>query len=308
METEKRFYEIRAVSGRRLEGTAIRYGDTALVKNIGPERFLVGAFGDLREADCILNVQHDRGRPIARTGGGGLTLADSPEALQLIADLPTVNEANDALELVRTKVLRGFSVEFRALKETFEGGVRTIESAELLAIGLVDRPAYGGSTVQARAAIPGVEIGFEIPLDKKLQCECHKGDCDFVRFSELAFSASLDDKTGDVIVIIGDYKGVISSRKRGSLILTQEKGKLVGTTTLADTQASRDLIAQAGESPLIARPVFGKPMAFKEADGVATYSEARLRAITIGATDKSEGWPEIQLKQKGGKKGRRWWL
>ena len=91
--------------GRTLEGVAVKYGDTARLP-FGSERFEPGAFGDVAGADVILNVQHDRGRPIARTGGG-LVLEDSREALAIRADLPATREADDALELVRAKVLRG---------------------------------------------------------------------------------------------------------------------------------------------------------------------------------------------------------
>ena len=82
--------------GRTLSGTAIRYGDVARLP-WGQERFEPGAFDDVAGADVILNVAHDRGRPIARTGGGGLVLADSADALTIRADLPATREADDAL-------------------------------------------------------------------------------------------------------------------------------------------------------------------------------------------------------------------
>ncbi len=59
-------------------------------------------------------------------------------------------EADDTLTLVRSGVLRGLSIEFAATRERMVGGVRTIQAARLTGIGVVDRNAYPGSTVEAR--------------------------------------------------------------------------------------------------------------------------------------------------------------
>ena len=52
----------------------------------GRERIEPGAFAPL--GDAILNAQHDRTTPLARTDGGGLTLLDSEAALEIRAELP----------------------------------------------------------------------------------------------------------------------------------------------------------------------------------------------------------------------------
>ena len=46
------------------------------------------------------------------------------------------------LTLVRSRVLWALSVEFKAIEERNEGGIRVITKPNLLAIGIVDRPAY----------------------------------------------------------------------------------------------------------------------------------------------------------------------
>ena len=152
METEFRFCEVRR-EGRVLEGTAIRYGDTARVGARG-ERFEAGALGvDEGRLDVLLNVQHDRGRVLARTGGGGLVLNDTPTALEVRAELPETAESNDVLALVESRVLRGFSLEFQALRERTEGTCLVIQSARLVGIAFCDKPAYKASTVAARAEV-----------------------------------------------------------------------------------------------------------------------------------------------------------
>ena len=141
----------------RVEGVAVRYGDTASLPGFR-ERFERGAFGDVAALDVIANLQHDRTRPLARTGGGGLTLADGPGALRAAIELPDTRDGADAAALLRRGVLRGLSLEFRVEGERFEAGVRIVERAALRGLALVDRPAYGDSlaaiATRAAASLP----------------------------------------------------------------------------------------------------------------------------------------------------------
>ena len=130
----------------QLSGTAIRYGDIATLP-FGKEVIDAGAFGDLEGADLILNRQHDRGKPLARTGGGGLTIEDSPMELKVRADLPDTEPAREAITLVRSGVLRGFSIEFQAIREYVRDRVVHVGEGKLYGISLVDRPAYPDSQV-----------------------------------------------------------------------------------------------------------------------------------------------------------------
>ena len=150
--TEYRFCEIRR-EGRALSGVAITYGDTARI-GARAERFLPGALGaDVGALDVLLNVQHDRGRVLARTGGGGLTLNDTAAALEVRAELPETRESEDTLALVDAKILRGFSLEFVALRERMEGPTRVLVQARLVGLAVVDKPAYRASTISARAEV-----------------------------------------------------------------------------------------------------------------------------------------------------------
>lgn len=152
--TETRYHieELR-LEGRLLRGVAVRYGDVAKLPWGVSERIASGAFDS---SDVILNVMHDRSRPLARTGGG-LRLSDSPSELRIEADLPETREAEDALALIRSKVYRGLSVEFVARKEAQEGRTRIIERAKLVGVALVDTPAYPDSVVTAMRARFGAQ-------------------------------------------------------------------------------------------------------------------------------------------------------
>ena len=150
---EIRYCELRAdFAERRLEGTAMRYGDIGQVGSFR-ERFEAGAFGDLATADVILNRQHQRGEPLARTGGAGLVLVDTNLELRISATLPETRAADDVLALVKASVLRSLSIEFRATRERRESGIRVVTRAVLAGVSVVDSGAYLMSTVAAREAL-----------------------------------------------------------------------------------------------------------------------------------------------------------
>ena len=152
IETRFNISELRAVSARSISGIALRYGDTARLPWGVSERIMPGAFGNIASADVVLNSMHRREAPLARTGGGGLTLTDSEAYLRATADLPETREASDVLELIRKKVLRGLSIEFVAEKEEQQGDERVIRAARLLGVAVVDKPAYPDSLVESMRA------------------------------------------------------------------------------------------------------------------------------------------------------------
>ena len=148
---EYRFSDLES-TGRTIRGIAIRYGDTAVIARRYKERFEAGAFGDVALGDYLLNFQHDRTRPLCRSNSG-LVLTDTPEQLTLVATLPKTRDCDDALTLIREGVIRGLSVEFRAIESRVDmSSVRVISKAILGAIAVVDKPAYSDSELVARMA------------------------------------------------------------------------------------------------------------------------------------------------------------
>ena len=138
--------------GRRVAGIAMRYGERTTIEGKFVEEFRPGAFAPI--GDVILNWQHDRNKPLARTGEhGGLQLADSATELRVAATLPETSLADDAVELIRRGVFRGLSIEFRSVEEKMVAGVRVIQKALLSGIAVVDRPAYSQAELQARMAM-----------------------------------------------------------------------------------------------------------------------------------------------------------
>ena len=302
---ERRFVELRAEpEGRRLSGVAVRYGDTARLP-WGEERFEPGAFGDVAGADVILNVQHERTRPIARTGGAGLALVDTSERLAIRADIPPTKDGDDALALVRAGVLRGLSVEFRAVAERIEGGVRVIERAVLSAVGIVDTPAYPASEVEARrrkGSVPNPWLKAQWAARKAGACDCQGPDVNEVLFEPGAWAATLASDR-EVLAVAGDYSKAVASRSRGTLLLSarQDGGLDIELTREAGaTPAGRDLAATAKAVPITARPILDNDQSdFADADGLRTFTKAHLRAVLLKPSDRPDGWEPAEIDGDG---------
>ena len=294
--SEFRFSELRA-EGRRLSGVAMPYNTVSPGHR---EKFLPGAFAG-RLADVALDVQHNRSRIIARTGGGGLELRDTPAALLMEATLPETREATDTLTLVRQRVLRGLSVEFVALQESRQGGIRVIERAALPRLSVVDSGSYPGTDIEARRGEQRRSRGRargRIPKGRNLSCGCHRGACTTVNFDQGAFRRALEDPDREILAVSGEFSRALASRKRGTLTFDDSLAdELAFELDIPDTGAGRDVLELSGAVPLLGRPYFDQAASvFQETASVARYSHVALRAIIIGPSDADEGWPELAIR------------
>ena len=109
------------------------------------ERFLPGS---IVYDDVMVNVQHIRSNAVARSEGGGLELTDGAQDLRASVQLPQTTLGMDTYKLIELRVLRGFSAEFQAIEEEWDGSERTIRQARLSGIGIVDNGAYAGATIE----------------------------------------------------------------------------------------------------------------------------------------------------------------
>ena len=281
---ERRYFELRQdQDGRRLSGVAVRYGDVARLP-WGLEKFTVGAFGDVGKADAILNVQHNRDRPLARTGGGGLVLEDSAESLRVTAELPQTRDADDALELVRKGILRGLSVEFTPTRERQDQRTRIIQRAQLSGLGLVDRPAYRESAVAARAEVredgEGLSGSFLYDVATVVSDRAEERQARGVRKSKVspgAFDFTLADDSREVQLLFGrSYDRPLASRHAGSLVLTDTPTALTfSVDRLPDTSYVRDFRAQlqSGAASFGVVPLYRIPPADVVPDAVIVEQE-----------------------------------
>ena len=134
------------VEGRKISGTVIAYGDVSASHR---ERFEAGSI-QLAEA-VHLDYEHDRTRCIAWSPDGGLELTDGEDEMRLVANLPPLPLADRVLQEVSAGTRNGLSVEFRAIKQRTENGIRIIEKAILRGVAIVSAPSYGASRVEARS-------------------------------------------------------------------------------------------------------------------------------------------------------------
>ena len=268
---EKRFLEFRAVEGRTIHGTALDYTDLAKRFDVGPERFLPGAFGNVSKLDVIANLHHERSRPVGRSGGGGLELRDSEKALEISLELPNTRDGDDALELVDKKILRGFSIEFVSKRETRQGGVRVISSAVLSGVALVDRPSYpksiahrsqeeysqGGQhpvRIEIRQSLRGraVIVG-SIDYDTETITSARHKRSQLIKPG--AFTKSLD--AGMDVYLLGglSYGEPLAGTAEGSLVLRDTPERLTfEAASLPRTESTKALLENGRKFEQSARP------------------------------------------------------
>ena len=288
------------VAGRTLSGRVMTYGD------ISPEhgeRFVPGAFGPAPSAP--LNIQHDHKMTVL--GAGDYVLTDTDRALEIRAELPA---GSAALELVRRGALNGYSVEFHARAERRESGVRVILQAALVGIGLVDEPSYPESQAEVRRGGGGGGRGSrggrlgtfrgKVPASKSLQCQCGPKGCFDALFKQDALRGVVDSED-EILAVWGDYKSAIGSRKRRTVRFWEgEDGALEYAVDIPNTDAGRALkeTLEARATDIIGRPVIDANASdFTIRGTTATYDAVKVRALTVGATDRNAGWPAVYLRE-----------
>ena len=293
------------VAGRTLSGVVLRYGDTSPEHR---ERFVPGAFSPI--PDIPLNIQHDQRMRVLDPGA--FVLADTLRELRIRAELPA---GSAALSLVRRGALNGYSVEFHSRSERREAGVRVIERAALVGIGLVDQPSYPASRAEVRAK-SGRTLRSRIPYDKSLACECiarsgpgSGGACvPLARFSKVAGEAMAEAineaiaEARDILAVAGNFRRPLGSASRGTLRATSTDDGLEIEVDLPAGTVGDEVVAAHEAAGVIVRPLIDMERSeFIDTDKGREYSRPHLRALLVGATDTKAGWPEPVISTSGRK-------
>ena len=208
-------------------------------------------------------------------------LEDSAAALTMTATLPNTRDADDTLTLVRSGVLRGLSIEFKALAERMGGTTRIIERARLGGLAVVDTPAYPESSVEARARRgKRTWVRGGITYGVKAHCQCLKGECNEVLFRPAAL-----EPADDVLAFIGRTSESVGSTAGETLAFTQTEAALLWELTDAarDTAAGSvlDDLAKAGVA-VYARPLIDAAASvFTEVDGVRIFDRATFYGLLL---------------------------
>lgn len=149
---ERRFAPA-SIEGRQLVGLAAPYESET---RIGEFREVIarGAFTrTLSESRDILALcDHDPAKVLGRTRSGTLELRETVRGLEFRLQLPETTIGRDLRELASRGDLGGVSFGFRAVRDSWEGDLRTLHEVELHEISIVSAwPAYPDTTVALRS-------------------------------------------------------------------------------------------------------------------------------------------------------------
>ena len=138
--------ELRADEDRlgpgRLYGVLMQYNTRAQDR---PETFEAGSLS-WPESGIVVNRQHQRSAPIAR-----LVPTVEGDKVMINAPLPDTTAGRDAAAEIRSGLLSGMSIEFKATAQRIVCGVRRITAAVLSGAAIVDTPSYAAASVEVRA-------------------------------------------------------------------------------------------------------------------------------------------------------------
>ena len=263
-----------------------------------------------------LDLFHDPERAVAWHPGGGLTLANGRETLTMLAELPPLPAADRALAEIRGGQIGGLSVEFNAVRETREAGLRVIQEAVLQGIGIVRAPSYQQSQVEARrrkGRVPNPWIKTQWTARKAGACDCQGPQCETVSFAPGAFSEALASDR-EMLALAGSNRP-LASRQKGTLSIREtESGDIeVEIDRLAaETDIGRDIVGQAKATRVVARPwVDVAASEFVEEGSHREFTRAVLREVIVKPTTADDGWQEIEIegeRQAAPKRKTRIWL
>ena len=153
-EIERRYVAALKVEGGQLVGLAAPYNTETRIGDSFNERIAPGAFTRTLSAgrDVLALADHDSTRVLGRTSSGTLSLRETSKGLEYTLKLPSTSIGNDLRELAARGDLGGVSMGFVAVRDSWQGDVRTLEEVELHEISIVQAwPAYPDTSVALRS-------------------------------------------------------------------------------------------------------------------------------------------------------------
>ena len=176
-----------------------------------------------------------------------------------------------------------------------------MEKADLAGIGLVASPSYPASRVETRAA---GTLTASIPYDSPLACECYgrgqsgeagKGMTATVEFEEGSFE--LPD---DLVAIWKSFGAPLASTRKGTLRIGSGAAGLSIELDIPSTSWGDDIVTASAGVEIYARPLFDASEIeateiVRNGETIARLSRVPVRAILVGPTPNSRGWPEVDI-------------
>jgi uncharacterized protein len=153
-------FELRHINGgARISGHFPYATETELAPG-RLERIEARAFASRIDAKSEIHflLSHDVDKPLASTTAGSLTIRETPDALEIEAELSAdTSWTRDFLAAHKAGLIRGLSPGFRVapngdrVERRGSNVVRSITRAELMEISAVTRPAYPQAQIEARS-------------------------------------------------------------------------------------------------------------------------------------------------------------
>ena len=134
---------------RTISGMVVPFGPSGNT-SAGPVRFEFGAFGEIDASKIVLNMEHDRTRPLGRGIAGSEQV--TPAGVSMAFKIANTNAGNDALIEAADGLRPAFSIEASVNEYTIEKGVMVVSSAELQAVAHVTNPAFKDAQISQVAA------------------------------------------------------------------------------------------------------------------------------------------------------------
>jgi len=134
-----------------------RVGNTSA----GPVQFSFGAFGEIDPSQIVLNMEHDRTRPLGRGIAGSEQV--TPAGVSMAFKIAPTGAGNDALVEASEGLRPAFSIEAKVNEYTIEKGVMIVSNANLEAVAHVTSPAFADAKILDVAATEASDETPETP-------------------------------------------------------------------------------------------------------------------------------------------------
>lgn len=137
------------IATRQIEGLIVPFGKVGNT-SAGPVVFEASAFNDFEEHNIVLNMEHDRTRPIGRGIAGSQKV--TPAGISMAFKIAPTTAGNDALVEASEGLRPSFSIEATADQYEIRKGVMVVSAATLTAVAAVTHPAFKDANVTKVAA------------------------------------------------------------------------------------------------------------------------------------------------------------
>ena len=137
------------VETRTIKGLVVPFAKVGNT-SAGPVRFEFGAFGEIDPSQIVLNMEHDRTRPLGRGIAGSEEI--SPAGISMAFKIAPTGAGNDALVEASEGLRPAFSIEANVGEYTIEKGVMVVSAAKLEAVAHVTNPAFKDAQIASVAA------------------------------------------------------------------------------------------------------------------------------------------------------------